>query len=131
LDYDGQLKLNNWDHGFNPMSAGKLSQEGLDSIVFYFVTEQNLESMFGMDVDGDDIMLVKQSGFVKVGFTDEDVEAARHQAIEKRRERFNEIHEYLLHKCRLPAYINNAVELAIESGLVVQPEKETMIWNLK
>jgi hypothetical protein len=131
LDYDGQLKLNNWDHGFNPMSAGKLSQEGLDSIVFYFVTEQNLESMFGMDVDGDDIMLVKQSDFVKVGFTDEDVEAARHQAIEKRRERFNEIHEYLLHKCRLPAYINNAVELAIESGLVVQPEKETMIWNLK
>lgn len=124
MDYDGQLKLTNWDHDFNPMSAGKLTQEGLDSIVFYFVTEQNLESMFGMDVDGDDIMLVKQSDFGKVGFTDEDVEAARHQAIEKRRKRFNEIHEYLLHKCRLPAYINNAVELAIESGLVVQPGKE-------
>lgn len=122
MDYDGKLKLSNWDHEFNPMSAGKLSQEGLDSIVFYFVTEQHLEPMFGMDIDGDDIMLIKKSDFGKFGFTDEDVDAANHQAIEKRRKRFDEEHEYLLHKCGLPAYIRNAVELAEESGLVVQPE---------
>ena len=31
----------------------------------------------------------------------------------------------------LMAYINNAVDLAIESGLVVQPEKEAIIWKRK
>ena len=122
MDYDGQLKLSNWDHEFNPMSAGELTQEGIDRIVFYFVTEQYLEPMFGMDVDGDDIMLVKQEDWGKFGLTDADVDAVRKQEIEKRRDRFNKLHEYMLHKCRLPAYISNAMDLAAESGLVVQPE---------
>ena len=122
MDYNGQLKLSNWDHEFNPMSAGKLTQEGLDSIVFYFVTEQNIESMFGMDVDGDDITLVKREDFGKFGLTDADVDAVHKKEIEKRRDRFNKLHEYMLHKCRLPAYISNAMDLAAESGLVVQPE---------
>lgn len=124
MDYDGRLKLSNWDHEFNPMSAGKLTQEGLDSIVFYFVTEQCLEPMFGMDEDGDDIILVKQDEFGKFGLTDADVDAVHRQEIEKRRKRFQEMHEYMLHKCRLPAYIRNAVDLAVGSGLVVQPDME-------
>ena len=79
---NGRLKLSNWDHEFNPMSPFEMN---VNDILFYFVTEQYLEPIFGMDVDGDSIMLVKASEFDKVGFTQEMVNSARHQLLEKRK----------------------------------------------
>lgn len=79
---NGRLKLSNWDHEFNPMSPFEMN---VDDILFYFVTEQYLEPIFGMDVDGDSIMLVKKTEYDKVGFTQEMVNTALHQLLEKRR----------------------------------------------
>lgn len=118
---NGRVQLSNWDHEFNPMSPFEINT---DDIRFYFVTEQHLEIMFGMDVDGDSIFLIPQSDFIKCGLTDKDVDEFRRKELENHRKRFEQDHQFMLHKCGLPAYINNAVELAIESGLVVQPEKE-------
>ena len=69
---DHGLVLHNMDPDFNKCPFLFVSDNLIENAVFYFVTKTNVETTFGMDIDGDTLnMIPRLEHFEKDGFLQE------------------------------------------------------------